>query len=283
MVGSHIHYLLGVELTREPYLRDMEVTLAWRPELQLRVGRFRMPFSRQFLTSRALLQLPDRSFVSDFFRAGRGTGLALEGQLFEGRADYRVGVYDDMSGIGPPEGLTAVVRLGYAPFGSLAFDETTARAAGDIRLAIGLSAYTTIPPREDVRTPDGAAPHERSAASLDVALRVGPVGLSAEAFVDRRRYIDVEDRIGIGAFVQAGIFLIPRKLELAIRISGLAQDLESTSGTSAWRADLGATYYLFEAGAKLQPVYSVTNTSDAVRDLSLVTGHNVQLQAMLAF
>lgn len=283
VLGPHIHYLVGVELTREPYLRDMEMTFECRPELQFRVGRFRIPFSRQFLTSRAVLQLTDRSLVSDFFRAGRGTGLALEGQLFERRAEYRVGVYDAMSGTGPSNGLTAAARLGYAPFGPLALDETTARDAGDIRLAVGLSAYTTMLPRDTAPGPEATAPLERSAGGLDVALRAGPVGLSAEAFLDRRRYADVDDQVGVGAFVQAGVFVVPALLELTGRVGGLAQDPGSASDTSAWRAELGVTYYLLEAGVKLQAGYGYTSVPGVVRDLSATAGHSAQLQAVLAF
>lgn len=282
VLGPRVRYMLGIEATREPYLRDLELTFEWRPELQLRMGRFRMPFSREFLTSRAFLQLMDRSFVSDFFRAGRGTGLSVDGRLFDGVADYRVGIYDDMSGMGPAEGITAAARIGCAPFGDLAFDETTARRPGRLRLALGLNAYTTVPSTTG-QAVDVGAMLERNAGGLDVALRAGPVDLLVEGFVDRRRYFHTAQQVGAGGFAHVGVFLLPATLELAGRVGGLLQDVGLSEETGAWRADVGATYYLPEAGVKLQAGYGYTSTGGAVRALSVVPGQNVQLQAVLAF
>lgn len=273
--GPRVRYFLGVELTREPYLRDLELTLAWRPELQLRVGRARTPFSRQFLTSRAQLQFTDRSFVSDFFRAGRGTGLALDGQPFAGRMEYRVGVYDDASGIVPSQALVAAARVAYNPLGAFALDETTARHEGEARVAIGVNAYTTTSSRDPGDEPN-ETPTERSAVGVDLALRAGGLNVAAEAYVDRRRIAGAADRIGVGGFAQAGVFLVPTRFELAARVGRLARDL---STDHAWRVELGASYYLHEVGLKLQAGYGYAHASAT----ALLTGHNAQLQAVLAF
>lgn len=279
--ASSLRYLLSVELTREPYLRDLELTFALRPEMQIHVGRFRAPFSRQFLTSRASLALMDRSIVSDFFRAGRGTGIAIGGPLFEGRAEYRAGVFDALSGVGLSERPLAAARWVYAPMGSLAYDETTARQSGQARLAIGLSGYSSLPLERTAASLSAETAIERGTLGLDVAFRAGRWSLFTEAAMDRRRYKE-GTASGAGVFVQAGVFLVPGTFELAGRVARLAQDLSAMRGSPLRCVELGVTYFMASAGAKIQGGYVHMTSSPAVDGLQGAAGHEVQIQVQLA-
>lgn len=281
--GPHVRYFVSAELTGEPYLRDLELAFEWRPELAVRVGRFRTPFSRQFQIPRSLFQLTDRSIASDYFRAGRSNGLAIDGRLWNGRGEYHVGLYDGASSGWPSGTLLPVVRVVAAPFGELPHDETTARAPGDVRLAIGLSGYSTIATSSDVSGSAPTAGVERNAGSIDVALRAGPVGLSAEGYVDRRRYADGEEQVGAGGFVQLGVFVVPATFELAARGGWLVQDVEDLHDSAVARLDLGATYYWPAAGVKLQTAYAFTEVSGGAHEMNIVKGHNAYLQAVFAF
>ncbi|WP_156338454.1 hypothetical protein [Chondromyces crocatus] len=279
LFGQHLRYAVSAELSREPLLRDLEVVFVWRPELQARVGRFRTPFSRQFLVPRPALQLPDRSIVSDFFRAGRETGVSLEGQLAEGRAEYRAGIFSG-DGIDGP-GLLAMTRLAVAPLGAVAYDETLARTPGEVRFAIGVGAYHHVVPTAQETSSDSAS--ERTAGGLDAVVRAGPITVSAEGFIDRRRSPRTPDRIGVGAFAQAGVFVVPGTFEVAGRFSWLAPDVGTCSSPSIERYEVGTTYHVTSGGLKLQSRLAHNQVTPEMRDPLLVTGQEVHLQVLLSF
>lgn len=237
------------------------------------------------------LQLPDRSVVSDFFRANRDTGLSAEGQLFSGRAEYRVGVFNGNginTGGNDNRKVMVLGRIAFAPLGAVAYDETIARRDGDVRIAFGLGAYHDVKERAhsqvDLTTGmlvDVADPSlDRTAAGLDFVLRAGPFTFSTEAFVDRRRAQGVPEVVGAGLFAQAGLFVLPGQLELAARFNWLAPDVEASRAVE--RYELGGTYYLFDARMKLQARYAYDHVDAGVSGVPLVTGHSAQLQILLA-
>ncbi|MCB9604236.1 MAG: hypothetical protein H6720_28270 [Sandaracinus sp.] len=291
--GDHVRYFLNAEFAGKPQLLDLEVDLQWRPELQFRIGQFRTPFSRQFIMPLFALQLPDRSIVSDYFRANRDTGISAEGQLFGGRAEYRVGVYNG-NGInaGGNDNTKVMVlgRVAVAPLGPVAYDETIARNDGDVRIAFGLGAYHDVKERShtQVNLDTGAIETigdpslDRTAGAFDFVLRAGPFTFSTEAFVDRRRARDVPDQIGVGAFAQAGLFVVPGTFEIAGRFNWLAPNVDDDASRGVERYELGATYYLFDAHLKIQGRYSYDHVDAGLTGMPVATGHGVQLQLLLA-
>jgi phosphate-selective porin OprO/OprP len=63
--------------------------------LQLRVGRFKTPFTYEFYKLNVYNQLaPERSIYNVNFQANRQVGLMGWGELFEKRAEYAVGIFD---------------------------------------------------------------------------------------------------------------------------------------------------------------------------------------------
>lgn len=63
--------------------------------LQLRVGRFKTPFTYEFYKYNAFrLLAPERSLFTDNFAANRQLGIMGWGELFDKRFEYNVGVFD---------------------------------------------------------------------------------------------------------------------------------------------------------------------------------------------
>src|SRR5690606_30757323 len=60
----------------------------------LKVGRFKVPFGRQELTSSGSQQFVDRSIVSNEFAKGRDNGIQLWGTPNGGVIDWRVGIFN---------------------------------------------------------------------------------------------------------------------------------------------------------------------------------------------
>ena len=79
LAGGMCRYFGQLEMAKGVSLLDLELTGDFRPELQIRVGRFRTPYSREFIMPLTDMQLVARSVVSDYFRADRDTGVSVEG------------------------------------------------------------------------------------------------------------------------------------------------------------------------------------------------------------
>jgi len=287
LADGHVRYFFQLEGAGDFRLLDLELAFVWRPELEVRIGRFRTGFSRQFIAPLTNQQLPVRSIVSNFSRADRDTGVSVEGRAFDGRFEYRLGVFDERLTATP----LVVARLAFDPFGQMAFDETTARVpGGPTRLSLALAGYyggrqveqTVISPTDEIVTMLGPE-ILRSAIGLDAALRIGPVGATAEAFIDRREDPMGNTQVGAGAFAQAGVFVWPRFVEVVARYDWLTPD-ESASLRGLQRATIGANLYLLEGRCKLQASYVYTDVDAPIAgQLPAFTGHAVDLQALLWF
>jgi len=281
-----IRYFAQLEMAGGVQLLDLEVALALAPELQIRVGRIRTPFSRQFLVPLFAQQLPLRSVVSDYSRAGRDTGLTVEGRAFDGRFEYRVGAYDERLTDTP----LIVGRLAVDPLGPLGYDETTARNPGDPRFSLGVNAFRggrqrevrVADPTTGVVTSELAPETLRSAIGFDAAARVGPLGVSAEAFLGQRSAATGDEAKGAGAFVQAGVFVLPPHFEIVARYDWLTPDRD-TSLRGLQRGEVGLNLYLLDAHLKVQASYVYTDVTDAVAaQVPAGSGHLVDLQVLLA-
>lgn len=221
-------------------LLDLAVDVAIDPAFQIRVGQFRTPVSRAFITSIVQLSMPDRGIVSDTFRADRDTGLMLFGRAGDA-FEYDVGVFNG-SGIDGRLGDTpapmVVGRFVVTPFGSVPYDQVPALSVARPRgLALGVGGYFR---ERDIAKQGEAARIEQTAnAGADVSFVEGPVAFFSEGYLQERstdgRWIP-----SWGAFVQASV-LIEHLIELSARGGWIDPDTES-------RGDVVQSY---EASTKL--------------------------------
>ncbi|HUB87912.1 MAG TPA: porin, partial [Verrucomicrobiae bacterium] len=66
------------------------------PELQLEAGRFKTPFGLEWLQSAVNLSFNERSLATDLVPL-RDLGVELHGDLFSGRANYAVGIFNSVA------------------------------------------------------------------------------------------------------------------------------------------------------------------------------------------
>jgi phosphate-selective porin OprO/OprP len=66
------------------------------PELQLQAGRFKTPFGLEWLQSAVNLSFNERSLATDLVPL-RDLGAELHGDLFDGRANYAVGIFNSVA------------------------------------------------------------------------------------------------------------------------------------------------------------------------------------------
>ncbi len=231
LLEGEVLFFLQPELGgADPDPRLLDVFLEWAPSpaFKLRMGQFRTPYSRSFITPIFMLELPTRGLVVDRFRLGRDTGLMAYGQLDEGRYEYDLGVFSgaDINSLGKwgdePMGVGRVaVNFGQP----VPYDQVPALRFLDPRgVSVGLGAAWR---RVKTQTGDGPVSSMQSwNATADVTMMHGPLITTFEAFLRERQQPGSGWKTSYGAFVQAGTFVWPKRVEVGGRFGWMsdAQD-----------------------------------------------------------
>lgn len=142
--------------------------------LDLSLGQFKAPFSREFLLGRGEISLLDRSQAVDALVPGRQVGAALSGRLLDGRLRYGAGAFNgEGRNTGNPDGdFLWAGRVSYEPVGGGQYYR-------GLTLAVGASAAFSSDSARDLR----------QAGRLDAS------GVDASAFAG--------DRLVLGADLEA--------------------------------------------------------------------------------
>jgi phosphate-selective porin OprO and OprP len=215
-------------------------------DVQLRAGKFKVPFGRQQLTSSFQQQLADRSPVSDEFARGDDDGVMIWGAPAGGRVEYYAGVFNGEGNNRNAQQDAAnqwAGRLVWAPLGRFPYTGSALESAPRPLVALGLNAHLNGGWLHEVNGVGGLQPPVRTCeasgcvtdagddarvltAGADVALRWRGLSVSAEVF---RRGIDprqtgLAERSASGWYAQAGSFLVPGRVEAGVRIGALDPD-----------------------------------------------------------
>ncbi len=250
--------------------------------LTLRIGQYKVPFSRQRVVSSADLQLVDRSLANAEFNLDRDVGFDFRSKDFMGwgKLRYYAGVYLG-EGRDPFETdnfeLFYLGRIEVLPLGLFEdYSEVDFERSLKPKLSIG-AAYAYVDGAKRNRgilgnTPTDGGTTDYHNVTADVVLKAAGFSLTGEFFYrsGRRKFGSatiVDDdgvevlapregaRTGLGWFAQAG-FLIPRlPLEIAARY-GQVRKLGSSS-TAPVQDELGGgvSYYFARHPFKLQLDY----------------------------
>ncbi len=188
----------------------------------IKAGQYKVPFGRQELTSSGSLQFVDRAAVSNIFARGRDIGLQLWGTPMGGKLDWRIGVFNGNGRTvsrNDNDDLQLNARLQWAPFGDPRYSESDFEGSEKFLLAIAGNYEENT---RDVAASGNIPAHQNrwDIAGVDVIAKYRGFSLFAEQFSrsnDRTRNLrDFDDE---GYTVQVGYFVLPSKLELAIRSS----------------------------------------------------------------
>ncbi len=108
---------LEAELTAGVSLNDGYLDFRFMPELGLRAGQFKVPFSLEELTSDNTIDFVERSIVNEL-APSRDLGAALRGSLFGGIVGYDLGVFNGsgLNAVDTNSGKDVAGRVTVAPF-----------------------------------------------------------------------------------------------------------------------------------------------------------------------
>jgi phosphate-selective porin OprO/OprP len=95
--GRNIDYQVVGEFSGQAAtILDANILLTYAPEFQVRLGRFKSPVGLEMLQSETALSFLERSFATQLV-PNRDIGVQVGGDLFSGKANYAVGVFNGVA------------------------------------------------------------------------------------------------------------------------------------------------------------------------------------------
>lgn len=188
-----------------------------KKSFQLKAGQFKVPFGRQELTSSGSQEFVDRSLASGEFARGRDIGIQAWGLGAGGTVDWRFGIFN-----GNGRNVTRNDndkyqingRVTWQPFGDVKYSE------GDFdstdKPLFALAGEYESNDRSGATTGDDI---DREIVGGDVVFKYKGLFAYAEVFQASNSPEIAADFDSSGLIAQVGYFVIPKRLELAVRLS----------------------------------------------------------------
>lgn len=261
---ENLEYALEIDVADGAELKDAFVL--WRPRriASLQLGQFKVPYSRQQLVSDRKQQFVERAVTDDFFAPGREAGGAWLGRSKTGRHRWWLAL---STGEGENDDNTDnqyrwTARYEVSSRQPLPQAESAEDGAEDgiesLRWGIGVSAFSDVD-RADI---DGDRIIDDDIDVLSGQLDITLVGrrwsATAEGFwresdpvLTERDPASRDNTVRAKGFlVQAGGFVVARKLELAIRHARHSTEGDLFEENSATESLLGVNWFLSRHGLK---------------------------------
>jgi hypothetical protein len=249
-----VHYY--VELDADKFnvgLRDFYVYFTPLEWLNAKIGYFKVPFNRQRVASSSKLLLQDRSIASEEFDQDRDTGFDIYGKPFDGYMEYHAAVFqgagEKFSGLDNTDNeLMYVLSARYNPFGKYDYyDETDIKYSDKIKATIGASVAFNAKDRDEKLKNTNTI-----AGVVDLGVKYKGFSWDNEYYIRTEDPEDDGDPIDSdGFFTQAGYFVMPKKLEVAVRYSMLDPN-NDVSNDLQREYTAGINYYFRGHRSKIQ-------------------------------
>ena len=184
LFDSKLHFFAQPEFAgSSTKLLDLFAEWRFNDAFHFRVGQFRTPYSRAYITPLTNLQLTTRGLVIDQFGLGRDTGAMASGSLAEGLFHYDIAVVNgatinDHSG---DRDAPAVIGRAEFRFGDLIpYDQAPSLVLDDPNgLTLGFGGAFA---RRGITGAQGVSTEQLWNVAADLAWTRGPVSLRTEGF-----------------------------------------------------------------------------------------------------
>ena len=253
-------YTVQYDLSGGGALKDMRLSFAKNKALVPTIGQYKVPFSREFLTSITALQLVGTSIIDDYFRYGRDIGGGVYGFLGDGMIRYDAGVFQgegaNQKNDKGDTGMLWAGRVQAAVIGGKAKSVKENFAKRPTLMVAAAVAGIDVEDRSDgnIGIPSG----ERDLVSGTVTSFTADINYRDPRFNLTGEYVGRwanPDEGGVGTAydqgfrVQGGFFLLPRRVELASRYAMVIFDdganvLGGNDLDNVWTFTQGLSYYL---------------------------------------
>jgi len=254
-------YKFQLDFSKSASLKDMIFDFAYNKKFVPRVGQYKVPFNRETLNSSSELQLVDRSIVDEEFTFDRDIGVGLWGEL-NNMVIYQLGLFQgDGSNVNNDTRDANMLWAGRIQFSPIGHDlEVEPNFTDKPKLALGL-AVAGIDAKTDSAGDlndsnlGGAGPRIEELGSTDsqVVSWTADISFKHPLFNLEGEYIGrwvdpsegaLDSLYDQGFRAQGGIFIMPRKLELAARYAYINYDDAVGDIDSEWEVTPGINYYI---------------------------------------
>jgi phosphate-selective porin OprO/OprP len=263
-------------------LRDAYIEAAYYDWAKPRIGQYKVPFDREFLTSAFNLDLIDRSIASNAFNLGRDIGVQVSGGFLKDQLNYAVGMFNGSGAnqSNQDQNFMYLGRMVYTPFGSFPYSEGALDTPDTPKLAVG-AAGAYLPGLEPGERKTLAGPLGNTnivPVNSDIYELTADLAFKYQNFFFQGGYyfrnIDPEKPTTYGSenaqgfYLQGGYFLVPKKFELAARYSWVDPDNPNqTNDNEQQEYTGGLSYYMDGHNLKLQANYSLFRNESTNGDL----------------
>lgn len=293
-------------------LEEVNIKYRFMDELQVMIGQEKIQFARNWITPYTAQQFVDGSYVRSAFYPSYDTGINLHGEILKGIFKYDAGWF---SGAGQNVKNTDSknsynFRVSVDPLGNMKLIEGDLEYSQKPLLSLGASYY--INTLSKTATTSGSTTTTAiSTNNLGFAGSAGWLGsaLSSNFFGTKAENLDINSletdmafkwrgaslqgeyfwgqaegktskkiAVAQGAYIQCGYFVIPQKLELALRYNWMNANIYSKTNDQTSEFQGGVNYFLYGNNMKIQA--DVTNRHTFKTQADDITG---RLQAQFVF
>jgi len=251
----------GTATRRGPDLRDLYFDLTKNPWTCVRLGQFKAPFGIQELTSSGEQEFVDRSIASEVFAPSRQQGAMLWGTSFEKKWGYEVGVFNGNSRNQPRndnDKYLWAVRIHFDPNGEYKLSESAVDNPEQVNWTIGVAFQNN-------RT-DAAGELDQNSGEFFFGLKFRRLFILLDQYARTLDQTAPAPRIDqSGSLVQVGFFLVPAKIELALRYSEVDEDRDVPDDKEK-EARIGFGYYFSKHELKFQSDYGRVRDEASLTD-----------------
>jgi phosphate-selective porin OprO and OprP len=242
-----------------------------KPWHNLKAGQFKVPYSRQQMTSSGRQEFVDRALTDPAFSPSFSPGVMYWGTRFGEKEDvleYYAGIFDGASAIGIIEGaniqnnddgMLYAGRVAVNPFGALAYSEADLRPCPDwckLLMAFGLNGYY----HQDNNRSVALDNFDDWGVGIDAAMAWRGWFAQAELHYREDAQPNANDDVeSIGWYAQVGYMIVPQTFEVGLRWAEVAWDGTTAAGTPTVPTNSAAreyllvlNYYWHEHNMKLQ-------------------------------
>jgi phosphate-selective porin OprO/OprP len=251
---------------RGPDLRDLYFDLTRHPWASVRLGQFKAPLGMQEMTSSGDQEFVDRSIASEAFAPSRQQGAMLWGTSYAKKFGYEAGVFN-----GNARNVTANDNTGYMYVGRVHWDPLGEYKLSESAVDHPEKPLWTIGASYMLNTTEASL--LKTAEELSQDTLEGFFGFKYKRlFVLADYYARTQEQAASapdvdssGAIAQVGVFLVPRKLELAARWSELDPDTDVDNNIQT-ESRIGFGYYFSKHELKFQADYGQIKNEASATD-----------------
>lgn len=258
--------------TKTPALKDAYVAWNGCDWFTLKMGQFKTGISRQWNTGDENQQFADRSIVSDYFSFGRQAGAHASTSLMDGALTLGAGIFNgesdgegtNRSGVDTKH--NGIINARYNVMGKMdPYVESDVDWTENPALNIG-AAYAHTNFNQTVGTGDNAVLNDfgGDVVDVDANFKYQGISINGEYFVANANPDIGEDYDSQGFYAQAGYFLKPKTLEVAVRYGLIDCDDGKSGGLcsannldSINQVTAGINYYWWKHQMKAQFGYDL--------------------------